>query len=172
MAAIASDPGAIGSIQTAKNKAANATPKLYGGTIDNYISAAGLEPKPVAAPVVAPVAEAAPVAAPPIDWKKLIEEDPERKLQQGYLDRDNTMTTAALRKAWLQHSQSSMDSFNAHGGLFSGAMAQAQDNAKDDYNDASARQQLTYDKGGHDLNTSVEHRLIKLFTGVDNGLGT
>lgn len=93
------------------------------------------------------------------DWKQLVKDDPEGKAQQAYLDRDNTLTTAALKQAWLRNTQSSQDSYNSHGGLFSGAMVNAGESIKNQYTADLDRQALNYDKGGHDIGIAVLNRL-------------
>lgn len=120
----------------------------------------------------APAAAAATTTPAAPDWKSLVANDPEGILQHQYLDQDNTLTTAALRKAWLQHTQASQDSYNAHGALFSGAAANANRSIASDYDADSARQALTYDKGGHDINTSVFNRLMKALTDTGTTDGT
>lgn len=135
-------------------------------------------PKPVQGQAVGPDPNFNPNAglpaapAAPIDWKTLVAKDPEGALQHQYLDTDNTLTTKALREAWLQHTQSSQDSFNAHGALFSGANANARNSIKNTYTDDVERQKLAYDKGGHDINTSVFNRLMAALTATGTTSGT
>lgn len=163
MAAIASDPGAIGSIKTAKQKAIAATPKTYGGTIDNYIAAAGLEPQPVPAPVAAPAAVTPPPPPPPIDFNAMTLTDPEYQRGHAQLVAQNTMNLKTLGDAFQRNRQSSYDNANAHGALFSGAAANAQGSIKDAYdnpvNGQLAQQALDFDRGGSGLYFSVFNRL-------------
>lgn len=114
--------------------------------------------QPQAAAPAAPATPAAPAAA-PIDFNAQALIDPEYTQGQALLARNNTMNLKALKDAWLGNSQSSQDSFNSHGGLFSGAAANAQTHLAQDYETAQAKQALDFDQGGSGLYFSVFNRL-------------
>lgn len=135
------------------------------------IEGSGFATRNDANPAIGNAAPAVTAATPPPPtFNDLTLADSGFQTGRNLLDRDNTLTTAALRKAWLGHTQSLQDNANAHGALFSGARVQADTNATQDYADAQGRQALNYDKGGHDLYYSVFNRLVnQLGGGLSDG---
>lgn len=125
-----------------------------------YGPTTGWVPPPAAPAPAAPAPPPPPPPPPPPDYWALAETDPRYIQGKGLLDRRNQMDTTSLNNAWAQQGQSSQDSFNAHGGLFSGAAINAQRGINQQHTDAAARQQLGYDQNLHDLRWQTFNSLI------------
>lgn len=166
MAVITGERGAIPTAQPIAKPKVLANPwniNIPGSGLASNNGTGGAIPlHPAAAPTpAAPAAPAEAAAAPPapIDFNALTLADPEYTQGAALLARQNTMNLKALKDAWLRGGQSSQDSYNAHGGLFSGAAANAQRSINQDYETGQARQALDYDQGGSGLYFSVFNRL-------------
>lgn len=102
---------------------------------------------------------------PPLNFKALTEGDSEYIEGKNLLSRQNQLSKDALAAAFARDSQSSQDSFNAHGALYSGAAANAQKSLARSNDAAALQQALDYDQGGHNLYHSVFNRLVNQLGG-------
>lgn len=132
---------------------------IYGQDVVNPVA------QGVAAPPPPPAPEPPPPPPPPPDWNALVNADQGYKDSMSDLQRQNKLSTDALAFAFGRNKQSSYDAYNAHGGLFSGAAANAQKSIAAANEQANLQQALNYDQGGHNIYSSVFQRLVQQLAG-------
>lgn len=115
-----------------------------------------------AAPVAAAPAAASPA---PVDFNALTLADPQYTTGQADLARQNELAMSQLLHSFRGTAQGYQDNANAHGALFSGAAAHAQNYAAQNYANQSAQQAQNYQSGQHNLYNNVWNRLLTQLAG-------
>lgn len=122
------------------------------------------QPAPYSTAPPAPYAPAAPTP-PPVDFSSLVGTDPQYIREQALNQNQNQLSMQHLLNSFRQNAQSSQDSFNAHGGLFSGAAVNAQRYAGQQFADASAQQAQNANTAGSNSLSSAWQRILQQYAG-------